>query len=186
LLAQVTFGLLWSGLSADGESALGLGRLQLGWPLVTALLFTSMLSSAFLGEVPHLYHALAFVLIVGGIAVSSSRQLSCSVLGTGNQCCAAKAGIRRLTRMVVQRGMSLKLCSVQCRPCSTPLSFPTVACLGHLWIKMAVSTAASCVGSYVIDSKLGAASKRGHAAGGKVGQSPAGRRPVGCFLPIKK
>ena len=37
-------------------------------------LFTALLSSAFLGEVPHLYHALAFVMIVGGIAVSSSRR----------------------------------------------------------------------------------------------------------------
>jgi drug/metabolite transporter (DMT)-like permease len=33
-------------------------------------LFTALLSSAFLGEAPHLYHALAFALIVGGIAVS--------------------------------------------------------------------------------------------------------------------
>lgn len=109
LLAQVTFGLLWSALSAGGEWALGLGHLQAGWPLAAALLFiaigpavlayrswgagvalagpsvagffvnltplfTAVLSSAFLGEVPHLYHALAFVLIVGGIAVSSSRR----------------------------------------------------------------------------------------------------------------
>jgi drug/metabolite transporter (DMT)-like permease len=37
-------------------------------------LFTAVLSSAFLGEVPHLYHALAFMMIVGGIAVSSSRR----------------------------------------------------------------------------------------------------------------
>lgn len=37
-------------------------------------LFTAVLSSAFLGEVPHLYHAMAFILIVGGIAVSSSRR----------------------------------------------------------------------------------------------------------------
>ena len=36
-------------------------------------LFTAVLSSAFLGELPHLYHALAFVLIVGGIGVSSRR-----------------------------------------------------------------------------------------------------------------
>ncbi len=36
-------------------------------------LFTAVLSSAFLGEVPQLYHALAFILIVGGIAVSSRR-----------------------------------------------------------------------------------------------------------------
>jgi drug/metabolite transporter (DMT)-like permease len=34
-------------------------------------LFTALLSSTFLGEAPHLYHALAFALIVGGIAVSS-------------------------------------------------------------------------------------------------------------------
>jgi drug/metabolite transporter (DMT)-like permease len=37
-------------------------------------LFTAVLSSAFLGEVPHVYHALAFLLIVGGIAVSSNRR----------------------------------------------------------------------------------------------------------------
>lgn len=37
-------------------------------------LFTAVLSAAFLGEVPHPYHALAFVLIIGGIAVSSSRR----------------------------------------------------------------------------------------------------------------
>jgi drug/metabolite transporter (DMT)-like permease len=37
-------------------------------------LFTAMFSSAFLGEAPHTYHALAFLLIVGGIAVSSTRR----------------------------------------------------------------------------------------------------------------
>lgn len=109
LLAQIAFGLVWSSLAAGGEWALGLGRLQLSWPLAAALLyvaigpavlayrswgagvshagpqvagffinltplFTAVLSSAFLGEVPHLYHALAFMLIVGGIAVSSSRR----------------------------------------------------------------------------------------------------------------
>lgn len=36
-------------------------------------LFTALLSSAFLGEVPQLYHVLAFALIVGGIVVSSRR-----------------------------------------------------------------------------------------------------------------
>jgi len=36
-------------------------------------LFAALLSAAFLGEVPHLYHALAFALIVGGIVVSSRR-----------------------------------------------------------------------------------------------------------------
>jgi drug/metabolite transporter (DMT)-like permease len=36
-------------------------------------LFAAMMSAAFLGELPHLYHAAAFVLIVGGILVSSRR-----------------------------------------------------------------------------------------------------------------
>ena len=36
-------------------------------------LFTALLSSAFLGETPRLYHAMAFTLIVGGIVVSSRR-----------------------------------------------------------------------------------------------------------------
>jgi drug/metabolite transporter (DMT)-like permease len=34
-------------------------------------LFTAILSSSFLGEAPHLYHVLAFALIVGGIAWSA-------------------------------------------------------------------------------------------------------------------
>jgi drug/metabolite transporter (DMT)-like permease len=36
-------------------------------------LFAALLSSAFLGESPHAYHALAFALIVGGIVVSARR-----------------------------------------------------------------------------------------------------------------
>lgn len=36
-------------------------------------LFTALLSLAFLGELPHPYHGLAFVLIVGGIVVSARR-----------------------------------------------------------------------------------------------------------------
>ena len=36
-------------------------------------LFTALLSSAFLGETPHLYHVLAFLLIMAGIVVSSRR-----------------------------------------------------------------------------------------------------------------
>lgn len=36
-------------------------------------LFTALLSSLFLGEAPHLYHGLAFMLIAGGILVSSHR-----------------------------------------------------------------------------------------------------------------
>jgi drug/metabolite transporter (DMT)-like permease len=109
LLAQIAFGLVWSGLFASAEWSLGWGRLEWSWGLALALLFiaigpallsyraygagvaragpsvagffinltplfTAVLSSAFLGETPHLYHALAFVLIVGGIGVSSSRR----------------------------------------------------------------------------------------------------------------
>lgn len=36
-------------------------------------LFAAVLSAAFLGELPHQYHAIAFVLIVGGILVSSRK-----------------------------------------------------------------------------------------------------------------
>jgi len=36
-------------------------------------LFAALLSAAFLGEAPHLFHALAFALIVAGIVVSSRR-----------------------------------------------------------------------------------------------------------------
>lgn len=36
-------------------------------------LFAALMSSAFLGELPHLYHAVAFSLIVGGIVLSSRR-----------------------------------------------------------------------------------------------------------------
>ena len=36
-------------------------------------LFAALLSAAFLGELPQLYHGIAFVLIVGGILVSSRR-----------------------------------------------------------------------------------------------------------------
>ena len=108
LLAQVALGLIWSGLFAGGEWALGLGKFTPSWQLAGALLFialgpallayrawgagvsragpsvagffanltplfTAVLSSLFLGELPHLYHALAFALIVGGIVVSSRR-----------------------------------------------------------------------------------------------------------------
>lgn len=108
LLAQTAFGLVWAGLAAGGEWALGHAHIRWGWPLVAALayiaigpaliayrawgagvtragpaaagfftnlipLFTALLSSAFLGEVPRLYHVLAFALIVGGIVVSSRR-----------------------------------------------------------------------------------------------------------------
>ncbi|BDT68803.1 hypothetical protein os1_29900 [Comamonadaceae bacterium OS-1] len=108
LLAQITFGLLWSGGMTAVEWGLGAAPIQWGWPLAAALvyvavgpavlayrawgagmqrvgpnvaglfinltpLFATVLSAAFLGEWPHLYHGLAFGLIVGGIWVSARR-----------------------------------------------------------------------------------------------------------------
>lgn len=109
LMAQMIFGLLWSGAFATGEWSLGgAAPIVWGWPLAAGLafiavgpailayrcwgmgvqragpvaggffinltpLFAAILSAALLGEVPHLYHALAFALIVGGIVVSSRR-----------------------------------------------------------------------------------------------------------------
>ncbi|CDS50646.1 Permeases of the drug/metabolite transporter (DMT) superfamily [Polaromonas sp. CG9_12] len=108
LIAQVFFGLGWSGLLAAGEWALVDAHIRWGWPLVAALLyiaigpavvacrcwglgmqrvgpamagfftnltplFAALLSAAFLGELPQLYHGLAFLLIVGGIAGSARR-----------------------------------------------------------------------------------------------------------------
>ena len=106
LMAQIVFGLGWSGLFAGSEWVLTDQRITWGWPLMAALLyiavgpalvayrcwglgvqrvgpaiagffsnltplFAALLSAAFLGELPHLYHALAFVLIAGGIVVSA-------------------------------------------------------------------------------------------------------------------
>lgn len=108
LMAQIVFGLVWSGLFSAAEWTLTDAEIRWGWPLVAALLyiavgpaviayrcwglgvqrvgpavagffsnltplFAALLSAAFLGELPHLYHALAFVLIVGGIVVSARR-----------------------------------------------------------------------------------------------------------------
>jgi drug/metabolite transporter (DMT)-like permease len=108
LIAQIFFGLGWSGLFAAGEWALVDAHIRWGWPLAAALLyialgpavlayrcwglgmqrvgpaiagfftnltplFAALLSAAFLGELPHLYHGLAFLLIVGGIVVSARR-----------------------------------------------------------------------------------------------------------------
>lgn len=108
LMAQVVFGLGWSGLFAAGEWALTDARIECGWQLAAALLFVAvgpaiiayrcwglgiqragpnvagffgnltplfaaLLSAAFLRELPHLYHAVAFILIVGGIVVSSRK-----------------------------------------------------------------------------------------------------------------
>ena len=108
LMAQIAFGLMWSGLFAGSEWALTNAHIQWGWPLAAALLyvavgpaviayrcwglgvqrvgpavagffsnltplFAALLSAAFLGELPHAYHAAAFALIVSGIVVSSRR-----------------------------------------------------------------------------------------------------------------
>lgn len=108
LLAQVSFGVVWSAASAAGEWAASPARIEWGWPLAAALLyvavgpsivafrcwgagvqrvgpniaaffsnltplFAALMSSAFLGEMPHAYHAAAFALIVGGIVLSSRR-----------------------------------------------------------------------------------------------------------------
>lgn len=108
LMAQIVFGLGWSGLFAAGEWTLTDAHIRWGWPLAMALLyiavgpaviayrcwgvgvqragpaiagffsnltplFAALLSAAFLGELPHMYHALSFVLIVGGIVVASWR-----------------------------------------------------------------------------------------------------------------
>jgi drug/metabolite transporter (DMT)-like permease len=108
LLAQVSFGVVWSAGFAAGEWALTAPQIHWGWPLAAALLyvavgpsiiafrcwgagvqhagpnvaaffnnltplFAALLSSAFLGEMPHLFHAAAFACIVGGIVLSSRR-----------------------------------------------------------------------------------------------------------------
>jgi drug/metabolite transporter (DMT)-like permease len=108
LMAQIIFGLGWSGLFAGGEWALTDAHIVWSWPLAAALLyvavgpaviayrcwgmgvqrvgpamagffanltplFAALLSAAFLGELPQIYHALAFLLIVGGIVVSARR-----------------------------------------------------------------------------------------------------------------
>ena len=108
LMAQIVFGLMWSGIFAGSEWALTDAQIRWSWPLAAALLyvavgpaviayrcwglgvqrvgpavagffsnltplFAALLSAAFLGELPHTYHAVAFALIVGGIVVSSRR-----------------------------------------------------------------------------------------------------------------
>jgi len=108
LMAQVVFGLGWSGAFTAAEWQFTDAHITWGWPLAGALafvsigpavlayrcwgegvqragptvagffanltpLFAALMSAAFLGELPHLYHALAFALILGGIFASSRR-----------------------------------------------------------------------------------------------------------------
>ena len=106
LLAQVLYGVLWSGVLAGVEWRVKEVHIDWSWNVAAALLFVAtgpaviamrcwgagvqragptvgafftnltplfaaLMSSAFLGELPHLYHVAAFALIVGGIAWSS-------------------------------------------------------------------------------------------------------------------
>ncbi|WP_229459092.1 DMT family transporter [Massilia cavernae] len=108
LLAQVIYGVLWSGAFAGAELAGGAKAIAWSWPVAAGMLFVAvgpaiiafrcwgagvqaagpgiasffvnltplfaaMLSAAILGETPHLYHAVAFALIVGGIVISARR-----------------------------------------------------------------------------------------------------------------
>ena len=108
LMAQMVFGLGWSGAFTGVEWSLGHTQIDWGAPLLAALafiavgpavlayrcwgvgvqragpavagffvnltpLFAAVLSAAFLGETPHLFHGVAFAFIVGGIVVSSRR-----------------------------------------------------------------------------------------------------------------
>ena len=110
LMAQMVFGLSWSGMFSAGEWLVGEGHFNWGWPLALTLayvalgpallayrcfglgvqrvgptvaafftnltpLIAAVLSAAFLGELPRVYHALAFALIVGGIFVSSRKSI---------------------------------------------------------------------------------------------------------------
>lgn len=108
LLAQVTLGLVWSGMFTAGEWALSDTRIRWSPLLLAALafvavgpavlayrcwglgvqragpavagfftnltpLFAALMGGAFLGELPQIYHGVAFALILAGI-VASSRQ----------------------------------------------------------------------------------------------------------------
>jgi drug/metabolite transporter (DMT)-like permease len=108
MMAQLVFGLAWSGLFAGVEWLATDVQIRWNWQVLAALLyvgigpavialrcwgagvqrvgpniaaffnnltplFAALLSSALLGEPPHLHHALAFVLIVVGIVLSSRR-----------------------------------------------------------------------------------------------------------------
>jgi len=57
-----------------GEGVKQGGPVLAGFFLNLTPLFAAIMSAAFLGEVPHLYHGVAFVLIVGGIVATSWRR----------------------------------------------------------------------------------------------------------------
>lgn len=109
LLAQISYGLIWSALFAGTEWALIDYHINWSWNLIATIcfvaigpaiiafrcwgagvqhagpnvasffvnltpIFTALLSSAILGELPHWYHFVAFGLIVAGIMISSHQQ----------------------------------------------------------------------------------------------------------------
>jgi len=76
LLAALAFIALCPAVIAYGTWGAGVARAGpavAGFFINLTPLFTAVLSSVFLGEAPHLYHALAFVLIVSGIVMSSRK-----------------------------------------------------------------------------------------------------------------
>lgn len=108
LLAQMLFGVMWSGVATAFEWQLTDAHIVWGWPFVGGLLFialgpallayrcwglgvqragptiaafftnltpliTALLSAFLLAELPKLYHAVAFALIVSGIYLSAQR-----------------------------------------------------------------------------------------------------------------
>ncbi len=113
LLAQVLYGLIFSGIFTLAEAALWPQPTVWGWPLALTLvaiavgpailafrywgegvrtfgptlagffanlapLFTALMSTVFLGEPPRLFHLVAFMLIAGGIWLSSLKTVSSS------------------------------------------------------------------------------------------------------------
>jgi drug/metabolite transporter (DMT)-like permease len=112
LMAQIAFGLVWSGaftaMEWSGYTGLVDAHVSWGWPLVAALvyvavgpallayrcwglgvqragpniagffanltpIFAATMSALALGELPQMYHIAAFVMIIGGIVVSSRK-----------------------------------------------------------------------------------------------------------------
>ncbi len=76
LLAALLFIALGPALLAYRAWGAGVSRagaVVAGFFINLTPLFTALLSSAFLGEVPQVFHAMAFILIVSGIVLSSRR-----------------------------------------------------------------------------------------------------------------
>jgi drug/metabolite transporter (DMT)-like permease len=72
-LAFIAIGPAVMAYRAWGAGVARAGPTVAGFFINLTPLFTALLSAAFLGEAPQLFHALAFVLIVSGIVLSSRR-----------------------------------------------------------------------------------------------------------------